>query len=320
MMVTFVYQTKGSELSILITGSGGMLGGSILAEAQLSALEVLHPLRAELDLREKAEIEIFFNRHDIDTVIHCAARVGGISANIESPADFILENLLIDSNLLTVAREKKVSKLVYFGSSCMYPRDFPQPLTESDILGGPLETTNESYALAKISAARVVTSTAIQDGLSWRVLIPSNLYGPGDNFNPSSSHLVASIINKAIQAESNSLSEIEIWGDGSARREFTYVGDIAKFVIDNLDQISSWSLMMNVGAGIDFSVKEYYEKVCESLDLLVNFRFDTSKPAGMKQKLMSSALAQEFGWSPSTKLEEGLQKTISWRTSVAQNA
>ena len=319
-MVTFVYQMKGSELSILITGSGGMLGGSILAEAQLSGLQVLHPLRAELDLRDKAEIENFFNRHDIDAVIHCAARVGGISANIESPADFILENLLIDSNLLTVAREKKVSKLVYFGSSCMYPRDFPQPLMESDILGGPLEPTNESYALAKISAARVVTSTALQDGLAWRVLIPSNLYGPGDNFNPSSSHLVASIINKTIQAKLNSLSEIEIWGDGSARREFTYVGDVAKFVIDNLDQISSWSLMMNIGAGIDFSVKEYYEKVCESLDLSVNFRFDTSKPAGMKQKLMSSALAQEFGWSPSTKLEEGLQKTISWRTSVAQNA
>ncbi len=311
---------KGSELSILITGSGGMLGGSILAEAQHSGLSVLHPLRAELDLRDKAKIENYFNDHDIETVIHCAARVGGISANIESPADFILENLLIDSNLLTIARDKKVKTLIYFGSSCMYPRDFPQPLREIDILGGPLEPTNESYALAKISAARVVASTAIQDGLSWRVLIPSNLYGPGDNFNPLSSHLVASIINKVIEAKLNELSEIEIWGDGSARREFTYVGDVAKFVIDNLEEVSSWSLMMNIGAGVDYSVREYYEKVCESLDLSVNFRFDTSKPAGMKQKLMSSALAQEFGWSPSTKLEEGLQKTISWRTSVAQNA
>lgn len=319
-MVTLVYQMKGSELSILITGSGGMLGGSILAEAQLSGLQVLHPLRAELDLRDKPKIENYFDSHDIDSVIHCAARVGGISANIESPADFILENLLIDSNLLTVAREKKVRSLIYFGSSCMYPHSFPQPLKESDILGGPLEPTNESYALAKISAARVVTSTAIQDGLSWRVLIPSNLYGPGDNFNPSSSHLVASIINKAIQAKLNAFSAIEIWGDGSARREFTYVGDVAKFVIGNLDQISTWSLMMNIGAGVDYSVKEYYEKVCETLNLSVNFTFDTSKPAGMKQKLMSSALAQEFGWNPSTKLEDGLQKTISWRTSVDQHA
>ena len=291
---------KGSELSILITGSGGMLGGSILAEAQHSGLSVLHPLRVELDLRDKAKIENYFNDHDIDTVIHCAARVGGISANIESPADFILENLLIDSNLLTIAREKKVKTLVYFGSSCMYPRDFPQPLREIDILGGPLETTNESYALAKISAARVVTSTAIQDGLSWRVLIPSNLYGPRDNFNPSSSHLVASIINKAIEAKLNKLSEIEIWGDGNARREFTFVGDVAKFVIDNLDTISSWSLMMNIGVGVDYSVREYYEKVCE--------------------KLMSSALAQKIGWNPATQIDEGLQKTISWRTSVAQNA
>ena len=311
---------KGSELSILITGSGGMLGGSILAEAQHSGLSVLHPLRAELDLRDKAKIENYFNDHDIDTVIHCAARVGGISANIESPADFILENLLIDSNLLTIAREKKVKALVYFGSSCMYPRDFPQPLREIDILGGPLEPTNESYALAKISAARVVASTAIQDGLSWRVLIPSNLYGPRDNFNPSTSHLVASIINKAIEAKLNKLLEIEIWGDGNARREFTFVGDVAKFVIDNLDTISSWSLMMNIGAGVDYSVREYYEKVCENLNLSVRFTFDKSKPVGMRQKLMSSALAQKIGWNPATELDEGLQKTISWRTSVAQNA
>ena len=311
---------KGSELSILITGSGGMLGGSILAEAQYSGLSVLHPLRVELDLRDKAKIENYFDDHDIETVIHCAARVGGISANIESPADFILENLLIDSNLLTIAREKKVKTLVYFGSSCMYPRDFPQPLREIDILGGPLETTNESYALAKISAARVVTSTAIQDGLSWRVLIPSNLYGPRDNFNPSSSHLVASIINKAIEAKLNKLSEIEIWGDGNARREFTFVGDVAKFVIDNLDTISSWSLMMNIGVGVDYSVREYYEKVCENLNLSVRFTFDKSKPAGMRQKLMSSALAQKIGWNPATQIDEGLQKTISWRTSVAQNA
>ena len=311
---------KGSELSILITGSGGMLGGSILDEAQHSGLSVLHPLRAELDLRDKAKIENYFDNHDIDTVIHCAARVGGISANIESPADFILENLLIDSNLLTIAREKKVKTLVYFGSSCMYPRDFPQPLREIDILGGPLEPTNEGYALAKISAARVVTSTAIQDGLSWRVLIPSNLYGPRDNFNPSSSHLVASIINKAIEAKLNKLSEIEIWGDGNARREFTFVGDVAKFVIDNLDTISSWSLMMNIGVGVDYSVREYYEKVCENLNLSVRFTFDKSKPAGMRQKLMSSALAQKIGWNPSTQIDEGLQKTISWRTSVAQNA
>ena len=311
---------KGSELSILITGSGGMLGGSILAEAQYSGLSVLHPLRVELDLRDKAKIENYFDDHDIETVIHCAARVGGISANIESPADFILENLLIDSNLLTIAREKKVKTLVYFGSSCMYPRDFPQPLREIDILGGPLEPTNESYALAKISAARVVASTAIQDGLSWRVLIPSNLYGPRDNFNPSSSHLVASIINKAIEAKLNKLSEIEIWGDGNARREFTFVGDVAKFVIDNLDTISSWSLMMNIGVGVDYSVREYYEKVCENLNLSVRFTFDKSKPAGMRQKLMSSALAQKIGWNPATQIDEGLQKTISWRTSVAQNA
>jgi GDP-L-fucose synthase len=311
---------KGSGLSILITGSRGMLGGSILSKAQLSGLEVLHPNRTELDLRNKLQIQSYFNSHDIDTVIHCAARVGGIAANIENPADFILENLLIDSNLLTIAREKKITRLIYFGSSCMYPRDFPQPLQEIDILGGPLEPTNESYALAKIAAARMVTATAIQDGLAWRVLIPSNLYGPGDNFNPSSSHLVASIINKVLEAKEKGLTEIEIWGDGSARREFTYVGDVAEFVIDELEKVSSWQLMMNIGAGVDFSVKEYYEKVCELINFSAKFNYDTTKPAGMKQKLMNSALAQQFGWNPPTKLGDGLQKTISWKTSVVQNA
>jgi GDP-L-fucose synthase len=202
----------------------------------------------------------------------------------------------------------------------MYPRDFPQPLKESDILGGPLEPTNESYALAKISSARVVTSTATQDGLFWRVLIPSNLYGPGDNFDPSASHLVASIITKALEAKEAALSKIEIWGDGRARREFTYVGDVAEFVIDNLDKISSWDLMMNIGAGVDFSVKEYYEKVCKIINLPVDFTYDISKPVGIKQKLMSSAIALKSGWNPSTNLDEGLLKTISWKTSVAQNA
>jgi GDP-L-fucose synthase len=202
----------------------------------------------------------------------------------------------------------------------MYPRDFPQPLQEIDILGGPLEPTNETYALAKIAAARMVTATAIQDGLAWRVLIPSNLYGPGDNFNPSSSHLVASIINKVLEAREKGFLEVEIWGDGSARREFTYVGDVAEFVIDELEKVSSWELMMNIGAGVDFSVKEYYEKVCELINFSVKFNYDTTKPAGMKQKLMSSALAQQLGWNPSTKLDEGILKTISWRTSVAQNA
>jgi len=311
---------KGSGLSILITGSRGMLGGSILSKAQLAGLEVLHPNRTELDLRNKLQIEKYFNTHNIDTVIHCAARVGGIAANIENPADFILENLLIDSNLLTIAREKKIIRLIYFGSSCMYPRDFPQPLKEIDILGGPLEPTNESYALAKIAAARMVTATAIQDGLAWRVLIPSNLYGPGDNFNPWSSHLVASIINKVLEAREKGFLEVEIWGDGSARREFTYVGDVAEFVIDELEKVSSWELMMNIGAGVDFSVKEYYEKVCELINFSVKFNYDTTKPAGMKQKLMSSALAQQLGWNPPTKLDEGILKTISWRTSVAQNA
>jgi GDP-L-fucose synthase len=296
-----------------------MLGSSILAQARRFGLDVLHPLKAELDLRYEAQIEEYFKTHEVHSIIHCAAIVGGISANIEKPADFILENLVIDSNLLSVARKWQIKNLVYFGSSCMYPRDFRQPLVESDILGGPLEPTNESYALAKISAARAVTTTALQDGLTWRVLIPSNLYGPGDNFDPASSHLVASIIYKVLEAKENGLTNLEIWGDGTARREFTFVEDIAEFVVANLHRISDWEMVMNIGAGVDYSVGEYYEMVCKVLNFELNFNYDLTKPAGMKQKLMSSSIARKNGWDPSTNLLDGLLKTINWKNSVAHN-
>ena len=306
-------------MSILITGSRGMLGSSILSQAKRFGLDVLHPPKAELDLRHELQIEQYFRTHNIETIIHCAARVGGISANIEKPADFILDNLVIDSNILSIAREQKIQKLIYFGSSCMYPRDFRQPLLETDILAGPLEPTNESYALAKISAARVITTTASQDGLSWRVLIPSNLYGPGDNFDPTSSHLVASIINKVLDAKEGDSSEIEIWGDGNARREFTYVEDVAEFVVTNIGKVADWNLMMNIGAEQDHSVLEYYEMVCKVLAFDPQFTFNLSKPAGMQQKLMSSSIARQFGWNPSTNLEDGLSKTIAWKISGGQN-
>jgi GDP-L-fucose synthase len=296
-----------------------MLGSSILTRAKRFGLDVLYPLRAELDLRNESQIEEYFISHKIDVIIHCAARVGGISANIEKPADFILENLVIDSNLLSIARNQKINKLIYFGSSCMYPRDFRQPLVEGDILAGPLEPTNESYAIAKIAAARVVTTTALQDELAWRVLIPSNLYGPGDNFDPSSSHLVASIITKVLEAKEKGLTELEIWGDGEARREFTYVDDIAEFVITNLSRISDWDLTMNIGIGVDHSVREYYEKVCEVLGYEGKFTYDVSKPAGMRQKLMNSETARLHGWNPSTNLDEGLSNTITWKNSVNSN-
>ncbi len=306
-------------MSILITGSRGMLGSSMLAQAKRFGLDVLHPLKSELDLRHESQIQSYFENHEIEAIIHCAARVGGISANIQNPADFILENLVIDSNLLSIARDMQVQKLIYFGSSCMYPRDFRQPLVESDILGGPLEPTNESYALAKISAARAVTTTAIQDALQWRVLIPSNLYGPGDNFDPASSHLVASIINKVLDAKKKSFTQIEIWGDGKARREFTYVEDVAEFVINNLSRISNWDLMMNIGAGEDHSILEYYEQVCKVLNIEATFSFNLSKPIGMTQKLMSSSSARKHGWHPSTTLEVGLAKAIAWKIMEGQN-
>jgi len=300
------------ESITLITGSGGMVGGSIARKAKQVGLNVLTPQSTELDLRDREKTLDYLRMNNVTQIIHCAARVGGISANIEAPADFILENLLIDSSLLSAARTQKVEKLIYMGSSCMYPKDFRQPLVELDILAGRLEPTNEGYALSKISGAKAVESVALQDGLAWRVLIPSNLYGPGDNFDPNSSHLIASIIRKISLASIEKKSSVEIWGDGKARREFTYVEDLANFIVINVEHLNEWPIYMNVGLGIDYSVTDFYQAVAKLLNYDVKFVHNTSKPVGMMKKLMNSDIAKKYGWKPSTELNEGLRLTLNW--------
>jgi GDP-L-fucose synthase len=245
-------------------------------------------------------------------VIHCAAKVGGIQANINFPADFILENSQIDNSIINAARTHKVPKLIYFGSSCMYPKHSVQPMAENMILSGELEPTNEGYALAKIVAAKAVKAVASQDNLNWRVLIPSNLYGPKDNFDLNTSHLIPAVIRKVTTALRNNENLIEIWGTGKARREFTYVYDVAEFVIDNLENCHSWDYWMNIGIGEDYSINEYYEIVARKLGYAGEFRNNSTKPEGMFQKLMDSSIAKNRGWHPKTYLNEGLERTINW--------
>jgi GDP-L-fucose synthase len=194
----------------------------------------------------------------------------------------------------------------------MYPKDFRQPLVELDILAGRLEPTNEGYALSKISGAKAVENVALQDGLAWRILIPSNLYGPGDNFDPNASHLIASIIRKIYLASIEKKSSVEIWGDGKARREFTYVEDLANFIVMHIEHLNEWPIYMNIGLGIDYSVTDFYQAVAELLNYDVKFVYNTSKPVGMMQKLMNSDIAKKYGWKPSTELNEGLKLTLNW--------
>ena len=297
---------------ILITGAGGMVGGNIAEFARDSGWQIFIPSSKDLDLRDSQATLDYLLENKIDSVIHCAAKVGGIAANIATPVDFILSNLQIDSSLSFAARKVGVKNFLYFGSSCMYPRKTTQPMQVNQILTSDLEPTNEGYALSKISGAKTVMAVAHQDSLNWRVLVPSNLYGPRDNFNPSTSHLIPAVINKISEAMKSNQKSIEIWGDGQARREFTYVGDIAEFVVKHFDNLKNWPPMLNVGYGMDHTINEYYNVIAEELKYKGTFEHNLSKPVGMLQKLMDSSVARRYGWLPKTDLRLGIKKTTEW--------
>lgn len=301
-----------SNGNLLITGAAGMLGSAFANSFRGTDLTILTPTRGVLDLRDRNATLDYLRDNSVTDVLHCAARVGGIASNIESPLDFILENLLIDSSIIDSSVKCSVKKFLYIGSSCMYPKDHNEPLTEDHILTGKLEPTNEGYALAKLSAAHAVVAASVQNKVDWKVIIPSNLYGPGDSMDLSNSHLIASIILKLIDAKTKNISEVEIWGDGSAKREFTFIDDVADFVAKNWQSLPNWPSLMNIGIGADLTVREYYEIVAEIIGYEGKFTYNTSRPTGMKRKLMDSSSAKQFGWNPQTSYMEGIKKTVSW--------
>jgi GDP-L-fucose synthase len=301
-----------SNGNLLITGAAGMLGSAFANSFRSTDLTILTPTSSELDLRDRNATINYLRNNSVTDVLHCAARVGGIAANIESPLDYILENLLIDSSIIDSSVKCSVKKLLYIGSSCMYPKDHNEPLTEDQILTGKLEPTNEGYALAKLSAAHAVVAASVQNKVDWKVIIPSNLYGPGDSMDLGKSHLVASIILKLLDANVNNVSDVEIWGDGSTKREFTYIDDVTEFVAANWKSLSSWPSLMNVGIGVDLTVREYYEMVAEVTGYKGKFSYNTNRPTGMKRKLIDSSVAKQFGWKPQTSYLEGIKKTVAW--------
>jgi GDP-L-fucose synthase len=298
--------------NLLITGAAGMLGSTFVKYFTDSNRVLFTPTSKELDLRDRSATHAYFCKNKITEVVHCAARVGGISANIQFPLDYILENLLIDSSVIDAAAKNSVKKFLYVGSSCMYPKDHDGLLSEEDILSGKLEPTNEGYALAKLSAAHAVVAAGSQYKVDWKVIIPSNLYGPGDSLDLAKSHLIPSIIMKLLDAKWNHSHEVEIWGDGTAKREFTFVEDVAHFVAANWELIDTWPDFMNVGIGMDRSVQEYYEMVAKEVGYKGCFKFNTDKPTGMKRKLMNSSRARQYGWNPQTSYHEGIKRTVAW--------
>lgn len=300
-------------MKILVTGAAGMLGRA-LAEAWRERggdAELIGIARTDVDLREASAVADVVKRIAPDVIVHTAARVGGINANITAPAEFLSDNLRIDTSVIGAALLAGVEDFIYLGSSCMYPRDYRQPLVETDILQAPLEPTNEGYALAKIAGAKLCAYTSREHGVNYRVIIPSNLYGPHDHFASTASHLVAAALHKAYLAKRAGDKAIDVWGDGTARREFTYVGDLAGWIAENVTHVAEWPEMMNVGIGKDYSVREFYEAALRAVDYQAELRFDPSKPAGMKRKLMDSSLAKQHGWDPHTHIDEGMARTYT---------
>lgn len=301
-------------MKVLITGAAGMLGSSLKRTLMsTSSFEILGLTRTDLDLRNRDQFQNILTDFKPDAVIHAAAKVGGIQANIASPVQFLADNLQMDTNVIMSCLRQGVGNFVYLGSSCMYPRDYRQPLVESDILKAPLEPTNEGYALAKISGSKLCEYASNSMSVNYKTIIPSNLYGPGDNFEPGSSHLLASVIRKVHEAKILGASKVDVWGSGEARREFTFINDLVLWLGGMLQSLDRLPARLNVGVGQDHSVNEFYRAALETLGVQAELLHDLTKPEGMKAKLMDSTLAKtEFGWDPKTDLSTGIELTYEW--------
>jgi GDP-L-fucose synthase len=310
---------------IYIAGHRGMVGGAILRQLQArqdagEALELVTRTRAELDLTDQAAVREFMATERPDVVILAAAKVGGIMANNTYPAEFIYENLMIECNVIHQAFAAGVQQLLQLGSSCIYPRDAAQPMTENALLTGPLEPTNEPYAIAKIAGIKLCESYNRQYGVDYRSVMPTNLYGPGDNFHPQNSHVLPALIRRFHEATRDGATEVVIWGSGKPMREFLHVDDMAEASLFVLDlprdayaaQTHPMQSHINVGTGCDISIAALAQMVAEVTGFKGRLVFDTSKPDGTMRKLMDVSRLADMGWRARIDLKDGLRETYDW--------
>ena len=287
-----------------------MVGRNIVEHARAAEWEVLAPGRAELDLMDRAAVDAYMATHQPDLIIHAAGKVGGIRANMAEPVEFLDQNVMIGRNVIMAARATGVKRLINLGSTCIYPRNAPNPLGEDLLLTGELEPTNEGYALAKIMALRLCQYIRSEDpSFLYKTLIPCNLFGKHDKFDPKNSHLVPAIIHKVHQAQQSGDATVEIWGDGTARREFMYAEDLVDAIFRAADSLEELPDLINIGVGDDKSINDFYQVVAEVIGWKGDFTHDLSKPAGMARKLSDTRRQQAWGWAPQTSLEEGIAKT-----------
>jgi len=298
---------------LFLTGGGGMVGRNIQDHAAAADWEILAPRSGELDLTDAGAVAAYLEAHKPDLVIHAAGRVGGIQANMANPVAFLDENLAMGRNVIMGARAAGVTRLINLASTCMYPREGENPLREESILTGALEPTNEGYALAKIMAMRLCDYIRQEDPAAlYKTLIPCNLYGAYDKFDPRHSHLLPAIIHKVHQAMKTGAAEVEIWGDGTARREFMFAADLADAIWKAAGDLEALPGAMNIGLGHDHSINDYYATVADVIGWQGSFTHDLSKPVGMKQKLCSTERQTAWGWQAPTSLRDGIAQTYRY--------
>jgi GDP-L-fucose synthase len=318
-----------SQPRIYVAGHKGLVGSSIVrALAARGHTNVVTRGHGELELTNQAQVRDFFRSEKIDQVYLAAARVGGIHANNTYPAEFIYSNLMIQANVIHEAWRHGVKKLLFLGSSCIYPRLAEQPITEAALLSGPLEPTNEPYAIAKIAGIKMCESYNRQYGVDFRSVMPTNLYGPGDNYHPENSHVIPALIRRFHEAKLNGSEKVTIWGTGTPRREFLYVDDMADASVHVMEldreiyeaHTSPMLSHINVGTGSDVTIAHVADLISSIVGYRGKIEFDTNRPNGTPRKLMNSAKLAALGWTPKVSLREGLMETYRQFEALMQEA
>ena len=307
--------------NIFVAGHEGMVGSAILRGlAKKENINLITASRKELDLTDQLQVQKFFSKNIIDQVYLCAAKVGGIHANNTYPADFIYQNLTIQNNVINTAYLCGVKKLLFLGSSCIYPKYASQPMNEDQLMKGYLESTNEPYAIAKIAGIKMCESYNRQYSVDYRSVMPTNLYGPGDNFHLNNSHVIPALIRRFDDAKKNNLESVTAWGTGLPRREFLFVDDMASasiYIMDldpslYLDKTRDNLSHINIGTGEDITIKNLTEIISNVVDYKGSILWDSEKPDGPPQKLLDVSLINSLGWKSTTTLEQGIRKTYQW--------
>ena len=308
-MAATPFDLKGK--TVFVAGHRGMVGSALVRRLARENVTIVTVPRSEVDLRDQAAVNAWFAKTKPQVVFHAGAKVGGIVANNTLRAEFIYENIVIATNVIQAAHTNGVQKLMFFGSSCVYPKLAAQPLREDSLLTGPLEATNEPYAIAKIAGMKMAEAYRAQYGSDFINVMPTNLYGPGDNYHPEYSHVVAALIRRFHEAKESNAPSVVVWGTGTPRREFLYVDDMADACVHLMKTYSS-DLLVNIGTGKDMTIAEFASVVADVVGYKGKIEFDSSKPDGTPRKLLDVTRLRSLGWDPRIGLVDGIRSTYDW--------